>query len=60
MANEEHLAIPRQGVDVWNKWRRENPDVRPSLYAAIVGAADLREASLNESNLRLADARRGI
>jgi len=23
MANEEQLAILRQGVDVWNKWREE-------------------------------------
>ena len=27
MANEEQLSILKQGVDVWNKWREENPDV---------------------------------
>jgi len=29
MANEEHLEILDQGVEVWNKWRKENPDVKP-------------------------------
>jgi hypothetical protein len=24
MANPEHLAILKQGVEVWNKWRDEN------------------------------------
>jgi hypothetical protein len=29
MANEEHLAILRQGVAVWNAWREANPDIQP-------------------------------
>jgi hypothetical protein len=29
MANAEHLAILRQGVDVWSKWREANPDIQP-------------------------------
>jgi len=41
MANAEHLELLRQGVDVWNKWRMEQPLVVP----------DLREASLNEASL---------
>ncbi|MEM7132061.1 MAG: toll/interleukin-1 receptor domain-containing protein [Chloroflexota bacterium] len=31
MANDEHVAILNQGVEVWNHWRQENPDVRPDL-----------------------------
>jgi hypothetical protein len=31
MANEEHLAVLRQGVDAWNAWRKEHPDVVPDL-----------------------------
>jgi uncharacterized protein YjbI with pentapeptide repeats len=34
MANEKHLAILRQGVAVWNAWRRENPRIQPDLEAA--------------------------
>ena len=34
MANDEHVAILKQGVDDWNAWRRENPDIRPDLSGA--------------------------
>jgi hypothetical protein len=34
MANEEHLAILRRRVKVWNAWREENPDVQPGLGCA--------------------------
>jgi hypothetical protein len=27
MANEEQLAILKQGVDVWNQWRKENENI---------------------------------
>ena len=26
MADEEQVALLKQGVEVWNKWREENPD----------------------------------
>jgi hypothetical protein len=31
MINPEHLAILKQGVEIWNKWREENPDIMPDL-----------------------------
>ena len=31
MFNEEHLTILRQGVEVWNQWREENPKTIPNL-----------------------------
>ena len=31
MANQEHLDILKQGVDVWNKWREEQENTRPDL-----------------------------
>jgi len=31
MANPEHLEILKQGVEVWNRWREENPQVQPEL-----------------------------
>ena len=47
MANEEHLKILRQGVEVWNQWRTENmPDPH--------GLADLRSANLCNAKLERA------
>jgi uncharacterized protein YjbI with pentapeptide repeats len=46
MANDEHVAWLKKGVDVWNEWRRGNPDIVPDL-----GEADLIEASLWRANL---------
>lgn len=31
MANEEHLEILMQGVEVWNEWRKNNPGIIPQL-----------------------------
>ncbi|MGD0693981.1 MAG: toll/interleukin-1 receptor domain-containing protein [Terriglobia bacterium] len=50
MANEEHVKILEQGVEAWNQWRRDNPEVRPDL-----SDADLHEAKLSEANLGGAD-----
>ncbi len=51
MANEEHLALLKQGIEVWNKWRDENPEIRPNLKDADLRNADLRNANLIEANL---------
>jgi len=39
MANEEHVALLKRGVDAWNAWRLKNPDVVPSLLGATASAA---------------------
>lgn len=62
MANEKHLAILKQGVEAWNKWRQENPGAKPDLSGAdlsgaklieaILSGADLFGAKLFEANLR--------
>jgi TIR domain/Pentapeptide repeats (8 copies) len=51
MANPEHLAILKQGVEQWNKWRDEHPDVVPSLSKADLSGADLRKANLGLADL---------
>ena len=59
MANAEHLAKLKEGVEVWNQWRRENLGVPPDLIGAdLRGAtltgADLRGALLRGASLNLA------
>ena len=45
MANPEHVAILRQGVEVWNQWRKDNLDIRPDLHMADFTGADLTGAN---------------
>ena len=59
MANEKQLEILNRGVDAWNEWREQNPDVAPDLVDAnLVGRTligiNLQGADLSGANLRLA------
>jgi hypothetical protein len=51
MANEEQLAILRQGAAAWNAWREGNRDIWPDLSEADLPSADLNGASLDWTNL---------
>ena len=51
MANPEHLAILRQGLEAWNKWRYENSGVIIDLSFANLYQADLSFANLYQANL---------
>ena len=63
MANSEHLAILKEGVAVWNGWRKANraatwndwneayPEIVPDLTEADLSGADLRGASLRKARL---------
>jgi uncharacterized protein YjbI with pentapeptide repeats len=55
MANEKQLKILKQGVDVWNKWREKNPEVRVDLVEADLAGVDLREANLGVAYLNGTD-----
>ncbi len=70
MANPEHLAKLKEGIEAWNKWREENPNETIDLKEANLGDANLvgvnfsfadltrvifREADLDEANLREAE-----
>ena len=55
MANPEHLAILKQGVEQWNKWRERHLEVGPDLSAADLSKANLIGAKLNGATLRDAD-----
>jgi uncharacterized protein YjbI with pentapeptide repeats len=55
MANPEHLAKLREGVEAWNSWRRERPDVGPNLSRADLRGVYLHGADLHVANLSEAD-----
>jgi uncharacterized protein YjbI with pentapeptide repeats len=55
MANPEHLAILKQGVEEWNKWRRAHPEIRPELSVANLSGANLSGANLNGAILTVAN-----
>jgi uncharacterized protein YjbI with pentapeptide repeats len=54
MANPEHLKLLQQGVDVWNKWRRKEPSVRPDLNRVNLNRANLSRANLSVASLHRA------
>jgi hypothetical protein len=38
MANDDHIVLPRKGVDAWSAWRKQHavePDLRGASRAAI-------------------------
>jgi len=55
MANEEHLAILKEGVAAWNEWRAQHLDIRPNLGRANLGGANLSRADLSRVYLRHAN-----
>ena len=67
MANPKHTEILQLGVETWNQWREENPNVRPDLneiqlFEEDLSGVDLQEtdlfnASLRKCTLRAADLR---
>ena len=67
----EHLSILMKGVEVWNRWRNENPGEKfpdlieaslkgarfpgINLSCAVLASGDLSKADLSGSNLRKAE-----
>lgn len=68
MASSEQLEILKQGAEIWNEWRTDNPHIKPDLrqadlrHAKLIGInlsnADLWEAQLYKAILDNADLRR--
>src|ERR1044072_7742003 len=50
MANPEHLDILKQGVEVWNEWRKTSSKIKADL-----SASDFHDAKLLGANLKYSD-----
>jgi len=57
MANREHLDLLKQGVNAWNQWRKEYPNIQPDLSEAHFPLADFSGINLSQTNLMKADMR---
>jgi len=55
MANDEHVAMLRKGVDAWNEWRFEKPLNIPDLSGTNLSGANLSGANLSGADLGGAD-----
>ncbi|NTW83754.1 MAG: toll/interleukin-1 receptor domain-containing protein [Chlorobiaceae bacterium] len=53
MANPEHLEILRQGVEVWNSWRKEKPEIKPDLSNLALPNTDFHGIDFGKVNLRM-------
>lgn len=51
LASEEHFLILKQGVDIWNAWRSNNPETQIDLTGAYLEAVNLTGANLRKANL---------
>ncbi len=51
MANQEHLNLLREGVEVWNQWCGKNPTVQIDLSGVDLSGANLRTAYFYNANL---------
>jgi uncharacterized protein YjbI with pentapeptide repeats len=52
MANDDHVVQIMRGREVWNAWRKENPDIVPDLRGADLRSADLRSADFLTASRR--------
>ncbi|UCF93568.1 MAG: pentapeptide repeat-containing protein [Desulfobacterales bacterium] len=52
MGNQKHVDIISQGVEVWNKWREENPEIRPDLFEWSPDADNYDNCNFSNADLR--------
>lgn len=55
MANPKHLRILKQGVEVWNQWRKDKPKIEPQLSGVRLVGPNLLGPDANDPNLKIAD-----
>ena len=47
MANEKYLTILRQGVEIWNRWRNDQPELVIDGSTVEIGTFDVSDESLD-------------
>jgi uncharacterized protein YjbI with pentapeptide repeats len=52
MAHPEHLELLRRGKTVWNRWRKDYPEIQPDLSEINTQGLDLGEVELETYDLR--------
>jgi uncharacterized protein YjbI with pentapeptide repeats len=55
MSEPNHFEIIEEGIETWNKWRAENPAIRPLLAGEDMSDLDLSGINLGEADLTEAD-----
>lgn len=63
MADPQQLGLLKRGVEGWNAWRAQHPDVTIDLSGADLAGANLTEADLDGTILTGAkhlDAAKGL
>ncbi len=60
MANDEHLDLLKQGVQVWNNWRQSSPETIPDFSGADLEGAYLESANLKNANFSRANLRKCV
>ncbi|HEY9851225.1 MAG TPA: pentapeptide repeat-containing protein [Leptolyngbyaceae cyanobacterium] len=55
MANEQHWHLLKKGVEVWNEWRNQYPEIVPDLSEAQLHQEDLGGVNLIGADLRFCD-----
>jgi len=57
MADETQVHLLKQGANVWNAWRLENPGTAIDLSGGALRGLDLTAANLSGADLKGADLR---
>ena len=52
MANKKHLGILKQGTIAWNRWRKENREIKPNLSPSNLAIHRYRDSDDLVASLR--------
>src|SRR5205085_1528774 len=51
MANQEHLDILKQGVEVWNRWKQKHLDIAPDFIGSSLYDTNFTGANLSRAEI---------